>query len=77
MPSTVELVTKKGERFKSVADSAKGSPENPWPKKEIEKKFLEMANMIKKPDENKEILEKIQKMDQLNNILELSNLLQL
>jgi 2-methylcitrate dehydratase PrpD len=75
MPSTVKVITKNKEKFVKKEDYPKGSPENPWSKEEVFKKFFELTTIYKSNKTSEEILSKITNLEKVEKINDLAQLL--
>ena len=75
MPTIVEVLTKSGEVYIARVDSAKGTPENPLSRDEVREKFLFLASTVVEEDHALEIMETMDRLDQLPDVHELTELL--
>jgi 2-methylcitrate dehydratase PrpD len=75
MPTIVKLRTRDGRTFEERVDSAKGTPENPITYEEIKQKFTRLAKMSIGEELSKEIMGKVEDLNEINNINELTELL--
>jgi 2-methylcitrate dehydratase len=71
----VKVVTTDGQQFEKQIDYPKGDPRNPLTDREVEEKFDALAEPVLPPDRRQKIKDTIWKLDELNSITELMNLL--
>ena len=71
----VKIVTTDGRQFEKQIDYPKGDPRNPLTDREVEEKFDALAEPVLPPDRRRQIKDTIWKLDELNSITELMNLL--
>lgn len=74
--STVIIETKDGRRFSRYVDSVKGDPENPMSVKEVKDKFRIQASSISLKDNKiEEIINKVDRLEELDDVSKLAALL--
>ncbi|MFS0862012.1 MmgE/PrpD family protein [Fredinandcohnia sp. 179-A 10B2 NHS] len=74
-PSIIEITTKKKDVLVARYDLPKGEPENPVSDEELKEKFMSLTTDLFSSDHAESIWDKIFKVDQLEDISELTNLL--
>ena len=71
----VEVVTKDGRRFKERVDYATGSPENPMTKADVEEKTRSLATPVIGREKTERLIEMCRKLDRVDDMREVANLL--
>ena len=74
-PSIVEITTKDGKVFSHRVDLAKGEPENPLSKSEIEDKFNHMASKVVNEETRQKIIDCVNRLETIDDITGLFPLL--
>jgi len=74
-PSVVTVITENGKRYTQRVDYPKGSSQNPMTEKEIEEKFLKNVEGILSEEKSNRVLSMVNRLEQLNDIKELTRLL--
>jgi len=72
--SIVEITTMQGEQFSERVDFAKGTPENPADRHELEEKFFDLSGQVIKESAGKEIvyfIDDIENLDDINSLCKL------
>jgi 2-methylcitrate dehydratase PrpD len=75
MPTIVEVRTKSGEAYVERVDSARGTPENPLSRGEVREKFLFLASTVVEEGRAVEIMDAVDRLEQLPDVHELTELL--
>lgn len=75
MPTIVEVRTRSGEAYVERVDSARGTPENPLSSGEVREKFLFLASTVVEEDRAVEIMDAVDRLEQLPDVHELTELL--
>jgi len=75
MPTIVNVRTRDGRAFTDRVDSARGTPENPMTREEIEEKFRRMSRITVDEELAEEIMEKVDGLERLGDVNELTALL--
>lgn len=73
--STVIITTKDGKKLEAMTEFAKGEPENPVSRDELEEKFRRLARFVLDKKETQRVLETVNELDRLKDINELTELL--
>ncbi|MEM3404688.1 MAG: MmgE/PrpD family protein [Nitrososphaerales archaeon] len=71
----VTIYTRDGNKLEACVQKPKGYPDNPLSEEELKGKFIELARLVLPTDRVYEILEKISKMETINDAREFTNLL--
>ncbi|MEM0240305.1 MAG: MmgE/PrpD family protein [Candidatus Nezhaarchaeales archaeon] len=71
----VRVALRNGEVYEKVVESAKGSPENPLSKDELINKFMDLASLKVSLEKSKELVNVIMKLEKLNSVNELIEVL--
>jgi len=74
-PAIVEITTKSGKVFSHKLDLAKGEPENPLSKSEIENKFNYMASKVVNEETRRKIIDYVNRLETMEDITGLFPLL--
>jgi len=74
-PAIVEITTKSGKVFSHKLDLAKGEPENPLSKSEIENKFNYMASEVVNEETRRKIIDYVNRLETMEDITGLFPLL--
>ena len=74
-PATVIATMKDGRTFQAHVDYPKGDPENPAPLEEIVEKFNMLTEKFYNADRRKRIVDEILKIDKIDNITKIGDLL--
>ncbi len=75
MPTIVEVRTRSGEAYVERVDSARGTPENPLSLGEVREKFLFLASTVVEEGRAVEIMDAVDRLEQLPDVHELTELL--
>jgi 2-methylcitrate dehydratase PrpD len=74
MPTIVEVRTRSGEAYVERVDSARGTTENPLSRNEVREKFLFLASTVMEEDRAFEIMDAVDRLEQLSDVHELTEL---
>jgi len=71
-PSRVEVVTKKGQRYRASVDYPLGDPENPLPVEKLRDKFRILASKALPKNQIEAIIETVFKLENLTTVRQLT-----